>query len=259
MKVTIVSGARPNFMKIAPICRAIDAARKGGKNISYRIVYTGPQDDPSLEASLYSDLDMPHPDAYLDVTGNGHSQVAADIMLAFERELDACPAQVVLVVDDMTATMSCAIVAKKRGLKVAHVIAGTRSFDMNMPREVNRTIVDAISDYLFTAGMVANRNLNQEGMIPDYIHYVGNILICVRATTCCSPSTGTTCYNADPCWPRCCRPCWTRLPECPYWHRSIPTWSTPLKPQVSKPQTCTCSPRRVTCISASLSTRPKAS
>lgn len=77
----------------------------------------------------------------------------------------------------MTATMSCSIVAKKRGLKVAHVIAGTRSFDMNMPREVNRTIVDAISDYLFTAGMVANRNLNQEGMIPDYIHYVGNILI----------------------------------------------------------------------------------
>ena len=77
----------------------------------------------------------------------------------------------------MTATMSCSIVAKKRGLKVAHVIAGTRSFDMNMPREVNRTIVDAISDYLFTAGMVANRNLNQEGMIPEYIHYVGNILI----------------------------------------------------------------------------------
>jgi UDP-N-acetylglucosamine 2-epimerase (non-hydrolysing) len=73
--------------------------------------------------------------------------------------------------------MSCAIVAKKRGLKVAHLIAGTRSFDMNMPREVNRTIVDAISDYLFTAGMVANRNLNQEGMIPEYIHYVGNILI----------------------------------------------------------------------------------
>ena len=94
-----------------------------------------------------------------------------------KKEQNALPADVILVVDDMTATMSCAIVAKKRGLKVAHVIAGTRSFDMNMPREVNRTIVDAISDYLFTAGMVANRNLNQEGMIPDYIHYVGNILI----------------------------------------------------------------------------------
>ena len=177
MKITIVSGARPNFMKIAPICRAIDAAREAGKNISYRIVYTGPQDDTSLDASLFSDLSMRKPDACLGVTGHDHSQVAASIMLAFERELDGHPAQVVLVVDDMTATMSCSIVAKKRGLKVAHVIAGTRSFDMNMPREVNRTIVDAISDYLFTAGMVANRNLNQEGMIPDYIHYVGNILI----------------------------------------------------------------------------------
>ena len=164
-------------MKIAPICRAIDAAREAGKNISYRIVYTGPQDDTSLDASLFSDLSMRKPDAYLGVTGHNHSQVAASIMLAFERELDGHPAQVVLVVDDMTATMSCSIVAKKRGLKVAHVIAGTRSFDMNMPREVNRTIVDAISDYLFTAGMVANRNLNQEGMIPEYIHYVGNILI----------------------------------------------------------------------------------
>ncbi len=177
MKVTIISGARPNFMKIAPICRAIETARQAGKPITCRVIYTGPQDDPALEPSLFADLDMQSPDGYLGVSGHDHSQVTADIMLAFEKELNAHPADVVLVVDDMTATMSCAIVAKKRGLKVAHVIAGTRSFDMNMPREVNRTIVDAISDYLFTAGMVANRNLNQEGMIPDYIHYVGNILI----------------------------------------------------------------------------------
>lgn len=177
MKITIVSGARPNFMKIAPICRAIDSARESGKNISYRIVYTGSQQDNSLDASLFADLAMRQPDAYLGVSGHNHSEVAAAIMLAFEKELDEHPAQVILVVDDLTATMSCAIVGKKRGLKVAHVIAGTRSFDMNMPREVNRTIVDAISDYLFTAGMIANRNLNQEGMIPEYIHYVGNILI----------------------------------------------------------------------------------
>ena len=177
MKITIVSGARPNFMKIAPITRAIKAAQEAGKKISYRLVYTGRQDDTSLDASLFSDLDMKRPDGYLGVTGHDHSEVAAAIMLAFEKELNNHPAQVVLVVDDLTATMSCSIVAKKRGLKVAHLIAGTRSFDMNMPREVNRTIVDAISDYLFTAGMVANRNLNQEGMIPEYIHYVGNILI----------------------------------------------------------------------------------
>ena len=177
MKVTIVAGARPNFMKIAPLCRAMDAAHETGQDITYRIIYTGPENDPALEASLFSDLSMKKPDAYLGVTGENHSQVTADIMLAFEKELNEHPAQTVLVVDDMTATMSCAIVAKKRGLKVAHVIAGTRSFDMNMPREVNRTIVDAISDYLFAASMAANRNLNQEGMIPEYIHYVGNILM----------------------------------------------------------------------------------
>ena len=177
MKVTIVSAARPNFMKIAPLCRAIDAAKEAGKNISYRVVYTGPQNDNCLEASLFSDLAMQTPDAYLGVSGRNHSQITADVMQAFENELDKHPAGLVLVVDDTTASMSCAIVAKKRGLKVAHVIAGTRSFDMNMPREVNRTIVDAISDYLFAASMATNRNLNQEGMIPDYIHRVGNILI----------------------------------------------------------------------------------
>ncbi len=177
MKITLVSGARPHFMKIAPLCRAIDAAKQNGKDISYRIVYTGPQADESLDVSLFSDLAMRKPDAYLGVSGHNHSEVAAAIMLAFEKELDEHPVRLILVVDDMTATMSCAIVAKKRGLKVAHVIAGTRSFDMNMPREVNRTIVDAISDYLFTAGMIANHNLNLEGMIPEYIYYVGNILI----------------------------------------------------------------------------------
>lgn len=177
MKVTIVAGARPNFMKIAPICRAIEGARRRGKDINYRLVYTGVKDDPALDASLFSDLGISKPDSYLGVPAGSQSEVAAAIMLAFEKELDQHPAQVVLVVDDLASTMSCSIVAKKRGLKVAHVIAGTRSFDMNMPREVNRTIVDAISDYLFTAGMVANRNLNQEGMIPEYIHYVGNILI----------------------------------------------------------------------------------
>lgn len=156
MKITIVSGARPNFMKIAPLCRAIDAAREAGKNISYRIVYTGPQDDTTLDASLLSDLAMRKPDAYLGISGRDHSQVAAAIMLAFERELDEHPAQVVLVVDDMTATMSCAIVAKKRGLKVAHVIAGTRSFDMNMPREVNRTRKRLVCKKLQNLHMLSN-------------------------------------------------------------------------------------------------------
>ena len=98
-------------------------------------------------------------------------------MVAFARELEQHPAQVVLVVDDLTPTMACSIVAKKKGIKVAHLVAGTRSFDMDMPKEVNSMITDGLSDYLFTAGMVANRNLNQTGTEQAHVHFVGNILI----------------------------------------------------------------------------------
>ena len=177
MKITIVAGARPNFMKIAPITRAIEAARALGKSISYRLVYTGRKDDTSLDASLFSDLDMKAPDVYLGVESSNPTSLTAGIMIAFEQELTENPAHVVLVVDDLTATMSCAIVAKKQGIKVAHLVAGTRSFDMKMPKEVNRMITDGISDYLFTAGMVANRNLNQTGTESENVYYVGNILI----------------------------------------------------------------------------------
>ena len=177
MKITIVAGARPNFMKIAPITRAIEAARALGKSISYRLVYTGRKDDTSLDASLFSDLDMKAPDVYLGVESSNPTSLTAGIMVAFEQELTENPAHVVLVVDDLTATMSCAIVAKKQGIKVAHLVAGTRSFDMKMPKEVNRMITDGLSDYLFTAGMVANRNLNQTGTESENVYYVGNILI----------------------------------------------------------------------------------
>ncbi len=177
MKITIVAGARPNFMKIAPITRAIEAARALGKSISYRLVYTGRKDDTSLDASLFSDLDMKAPDVYLGVESSNPTSLTAGIMIAFEQELTENPAHVVLVVDDLTATMSCAIVAKKQGIKVAHLVAGTRSFDMKMPKEVNRMITDGVSDYLFTAGMVANRNLNQTGTESENVYYVGNILV----------------------------------------------------------------------------------
>lgn len=177
MKICIVAGARPNFVKIAPIARAIDRARQEGKNISYRIVYTGPRNDESLDASLFADLDMHEPDAYLGVGYENLSERAGGIMFEFTKELEQNPANVVMVVDDLTSTMACAIVAKKRGLKVAHLVAGTRSFDMNMPKEVNRMITDGLSDYLFTAGMVANRNLNQTGTESDNVYFVGNILI----------------------------------------------------------------------------------
>ena len=177
MKITIVAGARPNFMKIAPITHAIDAARKEGKPISYRLIYTGKREDTTLEPSLFADLQMRMPDAYLGIDNPNSVQLGAGIMLAFDKEIIDNPPQVVLVVDDLTATMSCAIVAKKRGIKVAHLVAGTRSFDMAMPKEVNRMITDGLSDYLFTAGAIANRNLNQSGREEENVYYVGNILI----------------------------------------------------------------------------------
>lgn len=177
MKICIVAGARPNFIKIAPLARAINHAREEGKDISCRIVYTGPSDDTSLDASLFADLDMHEPDVYLGVGYENLSERAGGIMFAFTKELEEHPANVVMVVDDLTSTMACAIVAKKRGIKVAHLVAGTRSFDMNMPKEVNRMITDGLSDYLFTAGMVANRNLNQTGTEKENVYYVGNILI----------------------------------------------------------------------------------
>lgn len=177
MKITIIAGARPNFMKIAPIVRAIDNAMSEGKNIAYRLVYTGKKEDSSIDASLFSDLHIKEPDAYLNVVSNNATLLAAGIMTAFDKELTNNPAHVVLVVDDLTATMSCAIVAKKVGIKVAHLVAGTRSFDLSMPKEINRMISDGLSDYLFTASATANRNLNQTGTEEAHVYHVGNILI----------------------------------------------------------------------------------
>lgn len=177
MKITIVAGARPNFMKIAPIIRAIKIAKEAGKEISYRLVYTGSQNNTSIDASLFTDLNIPTPDAYLGVEDSRFAELSAGIILAFDKELQQNPTQLVLVVDDLTPTMSAAIVAKKRGIEVAHLVAGTRSFDINMPKEMNRIITDSLSDYLFTAGSDANRNLTQTGTANAKLFQVGNILI----------------------------------------------------------------------------------
>jgi len=177
MKITIVAGARPNFMKIAPIVHAVEAAKKQGQPISYRLIYTGSEQDASLDASLFADLQMNAPDIYLGIDETDPIRLTAQLMIAFDQEIKKNPTSVVLVVDDLTATMSCAIVAQKRHIKVAHLVAGTRSFDLHMPKEVNRIISDGLSDYLFTAGMAANRNLNQTGTEAENVYHVGNILI----------------------------------------------------------------------------------
>lgn len=177
MKITIIAGARPNFMKIAPLMRAIGTAKSQGQPIQARLVYTGSHKDKSLEASLFDDLDMPRPDTCLEVESNDFFQRLAGIIVAFAQELDTHPADMVMVVDDLTPTMACTIVARKKGIKVAHLVAGIRSFDMDMPKEVNRMITDGLSDTLFTAGMAANRNLNQTGTEQKHVHFVGNILM----------------------------------------------------------------------------------
>lgn len=177
MKITIIAGARPNFMKIAPLIRAIQSAQEEGKNIHARLVYTGKSDDPSLEPSLFTDLDMPRPDVYLNIESSDFFQRMAGILVAFSRELEEHPTHLVMVVDDLTPTMACSIVARKKGIKMAHLVAGVRSFDLNAPKELNRLITDGLSDILFTAGVSANRNLNQTGIQQKQIHFVGNILI----------------------------------------------------------------------------------
>lgn len=177
MKITIIAGARPNFMKIAPLIRAIKNAESLGKNISYRLVYTGNQNDESLEPSLFSDLMMSKPDAYLNVSSSDFYQKTADIITAFAMELDSNPTNAVIVVDDFTPTMACSLVAKKKGLKVVHLVAGIRSFEMDRPKELNRMIIDGLSDVLFTAGIDANRNLSNTGTDIQKIFFVGNILI----------------------------------------------------------------------------------
>ena len=177
MKITIIAGARPNFMKIAPLYKAIKQAKENGEDIIARLVFTGKKDEPSLEQSLFNDLGIAQPDSYLGVESNDYFQRMAGILVAFAQELEEHPAQLVMVVDDLTPTMACTLVARKKGIKVAHLVAGIRNFDLNTPKELNRLISDGLSDILFTAGQSANRNLTQTGVEQAKIYLVGNILM----------------------------------------------------------------------------------
>ena len=172
-KISIVVGARPNFVKVAPLIRAIQ--KSGGA--TYQLVYAGREDDPTLEGSLFDDLQMPRPDIYLGVVSQSLNEITAQVMGAFDRYLDGHPADVVIVVDDLASTMAAAITAKKRGVKLAHLVAGTRSFDISMPKEVNRLVIDALSDYLFTAGVKSTGVATREQADGNNTYMVGNILM----------------------------------------------------------------------------------
>jgi UDP-N-acetylglucosamine 2-epimerase (non-hydrolysing) len=177
MKITIVAGARPNFIKIAPIIKAIEKKKNEGVTISFRLVHTGQHYDKNLSATFFEELNIPEPNCNLNVKSGSQSVQTAAIMVAFEEELTQNPCDLVLVVGDVNSTMACAIVAKKLNIKVAHVEAGIRSGDMTMPEEINRIVTDSISDYFFTTSTWASKNLIKNGTEASKIHFVGNVMI----------------------------------------------------------------------------------
>lgn len=177
MKLTIIAGARPNFMKIAPLIHAIKKAQKQSKDINYRLIHTGQHYDKNMSGTFFEELNIPLPDANLGVGGGTQAEQTAGIMIEFEKELMANPADIVVVVGDVTSTMACSIVAKKLHTKVAHIEAGIRSWDLSMPEEVNRMVTDSITDYYFTTSEIANDNLKRFGAKDEQIFYVGNVMI----------------------------------------------------------------------------------
>lgn len=177
MKITIVAGARPNFIKIAPIIKAIESKQKLNHNITYRLIHTGQHYDKNLSDTFFEELNIPNPHANLNVKSGSQSEQTAAIMIAFEQELINNPCDIVLVVGDVNSTMACAIVAKKLLKKVAHVEAGIRSGDMTMPEEINRLITDSISDFYFTTTKEASLNLLNNGIPKNKVHFVGNVMI----------------------------------------------------------------------------------
>lgn len=172
-RVCIFTGARPNFVKVAPIIRAI----RQTEGISYQLIYAGREGDPTLEPSLFDDLQMPRPDVFLGVECENLNELTGRVMSEFEQYLEHNATDTVIVVDDLASTMAAAIVTKKRGLRLAHLVAGTRSFDIRMPKEINRLVIDGLSDLLFTAGVSSNSIASREGAELHKIYMVGNILM----------------------------------------------------------------------------------
>ncbi len=177
MKITIVAGARPNFMKIAPIIKAIELWKKHFRNITYRLVHTGQHYDKVMSGDFFNELQIPQPNVNLGAGGGSQAEQTAAIMIGFEKEIIQNRPDVVLVVGDVTSTMACTITAKKMCVVVVHIEAGIRSGDMTMPEEINRMVTDSICDHFFTTSVSANEHLRNLGMKDDRIHFVGNTMI----------------------------------------------------------------------------------
>lgn len=175
--IDVIAGARPNFMKIAPILRALDVNKEFRSKVDYRLIHTGQHYDEKMSGSFFEQLDIPKPDVNLEVGSGTQGQQTAEIMLRYEKLLHAAPSDLCLVVGDVTSTMACAITSQKLGVPVAHVEAGIRSGDWSMPEEINRMVTDSITNYFFTTSEFANENLKNSGIGSDRIFFVGNTMI----------------------------------------------------------------------------------
>ena len=175
MLIDLIAGARPNFMKIAPIINAIKCIPS--EELKYRLIHTGQHFDKNMSDSFFIQLGLPTPDINLNAGGGSQAEQTAKIMIGYEKVIEVLKPDLCLVVGDVTSTMACSIVAKKMQIKVAHVEAGIRSNDMSMPEEINRLVTDSISDFYFTTSEFANSNLKRSGIKESQIFFVGNTMI----------------------------------------------------------------------------------
>ncbi|NOZ52959.1 MAG: UDP-N-acetylglucosamine 2-epimerase (non-hydrolyzing) [Gammaproteobacteria bacterium] len=169
-----VVGARPNFMKIAPIIRAIKA---NADQLPVCLIHTGQHYDDAMNKSFFNDLEIPEPDINLEVGSGSHTVQTAQVMLRFEVIVEQIQPRGVLVVGDVNSTIACALVAAKKNIPIIHVEAGLRSYDRLMPEEINRVLTDQLSDYLYTTEASAKQNLLKEGISAQRVHFVGNVMI----------------------------------------------------------------------------------
>ena len=174
LKIISVVGARPNFIKIAPVHKAL---QKYSKKVNHLICHTGQHFDVNMSKIFFDELEMPKPDFYLGVSGGSHAEQTARIMIEFEKTLLAEKPDLIIVPGDVNSTLACSLVAAKLGTKIAHVESGLRSFDREMPEEINRIVTDILADFLFVSEPSGLKNLKNEGITDNKIFHVGNVMI----------------------------------------------------------------------------------
>jgi len=177
LKIISVVGARPNFMKIAPIHKAFSNSVIHNNGVKHLICHTGQHYDEKMSKIFFDDLELPYPDFYLGVGSGSHAEQTAKVMIEFEKILLKEKPDVIIVVGDVNSTIACSLVASKLNIKVVHVEAGLRSFDRTMPEEINRLLTDSISDFLFVTEKSGLDNLKNEGVSESKIFFVGNVMI----------------------------------------------------------------------------------